>query len=374
MRYYREFSMPQQRRELNRAWRELQYGLMNGSLLEEMRQLGSPWFDAEAFARSPLGKATYENFRLYLRHTYEMDPGVIEYWRHFGNGLEKKVHYPYQMNFKYATYVPLSAPQNPTRRYPLIILLHGGGNPIYLTETYGIIQEAARKEAIVVVPENLNEENILAIYSVMLAHYPVDPCRVYLMGYSLGAAVAEDFALLHPELLAGVCLGGQHLRYGQRIKISAAQENHLQRYPLAVININGTQEIGRPLPMNLPTPVQPPFLQRGLEQNIFGLNGWLLAAGCLSRVQRDTFIHATSGNEVEQALGLMCHHTFVRQQYGTQWFFADFHNALGLATLRLVGIDNAPHWPVGGFSECAWLFLHKFHRNPLSGELIYKER
>ena len=57
----------------------------------------------------------------------------------------------------------MAAESQPQRKFPLIFCLHGAHNPIKLTESYGVMQVAAREECIVIAPENENWENIQAL-------------------------------------------------------------------------------------------------------------------------------------------------------------------------------------------------------------------
>lgn len=52
------------------------------------------------------------------------------------------------------SFVPVSAfqPENKDRRYPTVVVLHGGFNPISIIDGWGWVQEAARREWIVIVP------------------------------------------------------------------------------------------------------------------------------------------------------------------------------------------------------------------------------
>lgn len=45
----------------------------------------------------------------------------------------------------------------------------------------------------------------VALIQYMKEHYPVDPERVYLSGFSNGAGQAQAVAMLHPELIAAIC-------------------------------------------------------------------------------------------------------------------------------------------------------------------------
>lgn len=81
------------------------------------------------------------------------------------------------------------AEYNPERRFSLIFCLHGAHNPIQLTESYGIMQMAAREECIVIALENENLENILSLLDCAKVHFPVDESRIYSIGYSFGGFI-----------------------------------------------------------------------------------------------------------------------------------------------------------------------------------------
>lgn len=112
--------------------------------------------DAEELAASEEGRIINE--RLALMEMPEDGEEGRRYWRHFGKGLNKIVYG--EGLEKWAVYVPTAAGTDPSKRFPLIFLCHGAHNPIQLTESYGIIQVAAREELIVIAAENENWESI----------------------------------------------------------------------------------------------------------------------------------------------------------------------------------------------------------------------
>ena len=38
--------------------------------------------------------------------------------------------------------------------------------------------------------------------------------------------------------------------------------------------------------------------------------------------------------------------------------------------LRVVGVEDVPHWPVPGFAEFCWDFISRFRRDPATGRLV----
>ena len=112
--------------------------------------MGDKDADAEAIAASEDGKLAMQNMAV-----MGMPEGSEEgkaYWRE--RGLIKEVHG--EGLEKWASYIPVASETEPERKFPLIFCLHGAHNPIQLTESYGIIQLAAREQCIAIAPENEN--------------------------------------------------------------------------------------------------------------------------------------------------------------------------------------------------------------------------
>lgn len=348
-------------------WETLYYGIKEGTLHNMFSELGSPWFDFEQFQHRAISGETLRNFEPYCEHAYEMDPDVVSYWENYEKGLKKEIHEPYNLSRKWASYVPLSAVDNPDRRYPLLFVMHGGGNSIYLTETYGHMHMAARHEVIVVAPENETQDAMLALYHDVLDTLPVDPSRIYITGFSYGSAMSGELVTAHPELFAGVCLGGQYLRNHYGITPTQKQIEKINHLTVPLINIAGTTEFGRVFPMSMPSPHtrMPPNVDKTVEANHEGLNQWLRATGCCREVTLQEILDTrSSSNEVERELGAPFDESYTLKMFDNKYYFGKYLNADGECRMQLVGIDNVPHWPVAQFSEIMWEFFSQYSRNP----------
>ena len=168
--------------------------------------------DAECDA---VGSAQSEGGRLIgglmgLMQWKKDSPECLAYWASYGKGLKKELHgNPADVHSRWASYVPLAADRDAGRRFPLIFCLHGAHNPIQMTECYGVIQLAAREECVVIALENENLDNILSLLSYAKSHYPIDPGRVYSIGYSFfWGFMSSHSTMARPELFAGVGMGG----------------------------------------------------------------------------------------------------------------------------------------------------------------------
>jgi pimeloyl-ACP methyl ester carboxylesterase len=136
--------------------------------------------------------------------------------------------------------VSLPPEYHPLRSYPAIVALHDGTDPQAAISWWSA--EAARRGYIVVAPEyRLHKEGKEYLYStsehaaVELAlrdarrRYAIDSDRVFLGGQLVGANMAWDFGLAHPDLFAGVVIvSGLPFKYVNRYL------PHAERVPLYV--------------------------------------------------------------------------------------------------------------------------------------------
>jgi phospholipase/carboxylesterase len=134
--------------------------------------------------------------------------------------------------------VVLPSDYSPTKKYPLVILLHGFGmSPTTFAETAGLINSS---DYIYAVPEgpyvalesdgkgfsHLRERDdfgedprsaektadwIVRVADDMAKRYPLDGTRFWVVGFSQGAAMAHIVAAVHPDRVAGYCAHGGYI-------------------------------------------------------------------------------------------------------------------------------------------------------------------
>jgi len=118
------------------------------------------------------------------------------------------------------THVPSRVKDGSAEKAPLVIFCHGGSdNPAEAAEMTKLHELGEREGFITVYPWGTNrcgwnsameedQENDIEFCSrlidYMIAHYPTDPERVYVTGFSNGAAMAQTIALIHPEKVAAL--------------------------------------------------------------------------------------------------------------------------------------------------------------------------
>ena len=133
----------------------------------------------------------------------------------------------FDQRFSYCCYVPRAAEENPDRRLPLLVAVHGTGR--LMTAYRDLFAEFAERHGVVVLaplfpagithPDDLNSYKFLragdlhydAVLLAMLdeaaTRWPVDPARFALFGFSGGGHFAHRFFYLHPERLSAVSIG-----------------------------------------------------------------------------------------------------------------------------------------------------------------------
>jgi len=177
-------------------------------------------------------------------------------------------------------YAVLLPPEyQPLRNYPTIVALHDGRGPRSAIEW--VASEAAKRGYIVVAPEYNSppkgrgyhysaEEHAAVQLSLRDARkrYAIDSNRVFLAGQLVGADMAWDFGLAHPDLFAGVVsVSGFPARYAYKYK---AQVDKVPLYVVLGDLAPAAREVifdqfVRPLIEGVEDVTYVDYLKRGLE-------------------------------------------------------------------------------------------------------------
>jgi len=125
----------------------------------------------------------------------------------------------------YLLFLPEGYGEDATKRWPLILFLHGAGergSNIWMVAKHGppkIDTSATNFPFIVVSPQCPNgqiwsDDLVLALLDEIEAQYPVDLHHVYLTGLSMGGFGTWSLGLSHPErfaAIAPICGGGDYI-------------------------------------------------------------------------------------------------------------------------------------------------------------------
>ncbi|MFH1513147.1 MAG: PHB depolymerase family esterase [Bacillota bacterium] len=118
-------------------------------------------------------------------------------------------------------HVPKSVREHPDVRVPLMVFFHGAGdNPLEAADMTKFHMLGERDGFVTVYPWGANrmtwnsnmvpdepddDAYAVALIRDMIHRYPIDSERVYLSGFSNGAAQAHAVAMCHPDLIAAIC-------------------------------------------------------------------------------------------------------------------------------------------------------------------------
>jgi len=390
------------------------YQMTDSGVINNIRQLYtefSPTVDIEALKKDNFFYSLEKMMEPVLDVPDERGPEVMAYWAKRGmvkefhgydvpfnwDEYEAKTGYRWnaeKFNIKqnehkiWTSFVPVSAfdPKNKDRKYPVVFALHGACNNIFLVEGWGFVEEAAKREWIVIIPSFELDDILEEILEEAKKLYPVDESRVYAGGFSYGGWASNRLGNQRPDLFAAVGPCGTAMNNAYMAGDSDDREPlpPFDGVPRAlamgvhmpIINIYGEHDggrfpvynfKGRPfglLPMETPADL------------VEGINVW-------ARVNKAPEINADDvlalkGKEgislAEKELGLPATDNCVLNSFvedGVQYHTADLISDDGIARVRLVAEMNIPHWPTPPMVPMMFEFFSHFSRDPVTKESIY---
>lgn len=361
-------------------------------LLHLITAMGAEDFDAESYMRSESIDGMLANQECMMQNPDEGSAGALRYWEE--RGLKKELHETEDVAEKWASYLPMSYVRGTGlgKRYPLLFVMHGSGNPIYLAESYGYTHIAAKEELIVIIPETETPEKIEELLAYAREHYPVDWSRVYMVGYSLGGFMASRHGIRWPERFAAVGVGGMLFANGPTgvhkqngvawpaETITPDMVEHAAKVKLPVCVCMGENEILGLVPVTEDEPpFTPPDAQPGEltdridlsgTNKIASVNNWRQIAGC-ARIPEEQVREAArySADVVTEKLGFPFERTSVVAREGRSHYVGDCVNAEGENLARFVCVGKSPHCISRAQAELTWEFIRQFSRDVETGEL-----
>lgn len=369
----------------------------DSSLKYILKTMGNPEFDLDAYCQSETYQTILDNCACRLQNPEEDSEETIAFWRE--RGLLKQLHEKDTPSWKWASYIPVEAlnGQESGRTYPLLFILHGANNPIYLAECYGYTHIAAREKLIAIIPENETAESIERLMAYAKEHYPVDWSRVYMVGYSLGGIMTTRHAMRWPERFAAVGVAGMMMANGGLGDLWYQDElwpgeqfteemlQHAAEVKIPICGCMGEHEFIYLLPLtgDQPQPVNPagpaapgtrenPVLDISSKNKIASVNNWRSVNGCApieEAIVRDQV--AKTADIVVEKLGYPFERTQVVKVNGRSNYIGDCIDAQGNNLARFICMGKSSHWPCRALTEFTWDFIRKFRRDPETGNLIY---
>ena len=151
-------------------------------------------------------------------------PPHAEPGRQTAQEFRREIRTEHRLN--YLLYVPKAAAAEPSKRWPLVLFLHGAGergtnlNAVAVHGPPKLVAAGREFPFILASPQCpsgqvWNSTTLLALLDELQASLPVDGRRVYVTGLSMGGYGTWELAVKHPERFAAVapiCGGGERIR------------------------------------------------------------------------------------------------------------------------------------------------------------------
>ena len=278
------------------------------------------------------------------------------------------------------SFVPVSAfrPENKDRKYPVVVVLHGGFNPISIIDGWGWVQEAAKREWIVIVPSIELDDVIEEILEKAKKLYPIDESRIYACGFSYGGFMSNLLGMKRPDIFAAVAPCGAPINNGFCEKAMGPEpQTPFDGVPRAlalntympVINIYGNLD-GFRFPFydykNFRTG------ESGTAALVEGLNVWARVNKCQEIRLEDVMAlkDKEDASPEEKHIGIPiapdCRKTINRD--GITSYLGALKSEDGKIRTAIMCTMNMPHWPTPEMCRQAFGFFAHFSRDPETKE------
>ena len=387
-----------------------QFLMTDAGRIDRVRDLYTtfnPHVDLEALKASGFFNALEEMMRPILDYRDDHSPGAVAYWAKLGmvkefhgedvpmswTEYEMKTGYRWedpenqgrQNRFKkWNSFVPVSAfkPENKGRKYPAVVVLHGGFNPISIIDGWGFPQEAARREWILIVPSIELDDIIDEILDEAKRLYPIDESRIYATGFSYGGYMSNLLGNKRPDVYAAVGPCGAPISNGYCDKplgpepqtpFDGIPRNITMGTYMPIITVSGNLDGFRfPVYGYKDFRTGEPAAKRLLD----GINSWA-RANRAPEISLDDVMALKDREDIseeEKHIGLPlapdCRKTVVAD--GIVNYIGDLKSDDGVARVRLVCQMNMPHWPTPEMVRQVFEFFSHFRRDPVTKESIFE--
>ncbi len=340
---------------------------------EFMQRMGDEGFDAGSYVTDSFAEAIKTFNESSMIYDSDDVPERNGYWKE--KGVLRTVYGDPSEPDSYTVYCPESI-KGSDEKHPLIVCVYNAGATMLSLEALGFVFIAARNGFIVLVPKDGNsDEHVLEAIDKTAASYPVDRERVFIAGHSFGGATAGWQAVRHPDVYAGVCILG----FEYCCTDSTQEEiKHAADLRLPMINICGTREVSRALPLNVDIPefVVPPKVAPNVtplphmkDICLEGVRNWRRINGTKMYTQEEDTSADLSA--AEKAFGVKADRHETRDYLGQKHYVCDMLGEEGYPIIRCVAVENCPHTVSPTAADLAWEFFRNIRRDSESKKIRY---
>lgn len=379
--------------------------------------------DVEGFIDSSYGEELAR--RLSIR--FQIEDNIKKAEEYYGSiGLIRKLFSWDNYYERYSLLIPKDAYKS-KKKIPLIFWLHGLGNSIEAEENMTGFTDIASKEGFMLcTPQNTNPEKILEIIEEISSLYNLDKSRIYLAGFSHGAAQSHGLYYRHPELFAGVLTSGDDIFCpwdSFDVPYSSDELDKCKKLKMPIFLISGQCEPFPYAPLNEFHPKQrlvkrdwgrpdtsfhpdkdmnkDPTRLRQIFKDENGNEVVKIAMAKdylpqedenpsiwnLTRLNKRLDLLSITPRNIDKCLSFKTLHEddihrilgFYGDYEETEYHYGYRHYVIGInddkyhEMFKFVLVSNSPHWPQLAIGEMGWNFFKHYSRDLSSGELIYKD-
>ena len=345
----------------------------------------------EAFINSVFGE--WEAQHTYLQNLGkddEMAEAVVQYWASFG--MKKELyHADDPSEAKYSVFSPMYQPEG--KKFPLLVVCHGGGANIFKAESYGFIEEAARRGYIVLfiswMTNPYNDEATAAgvtsdaytfkkAYDEVIQNYPIDTTRVYVAGFSGGGNTTAYIGATYPDLVAAIMPSTGSGIQGSAVRTGGVEmEDPLARAKeigLALFMGYGLEDFEGRWPVSDELVEIGPHNTTTAEERLGYVNEWVSATGTTmeptTMEQLAAYNAMTEKTSASAIFGLNFQKEYTRNLFGYDYYFGDGVNADNQVVVRFMGVPMAAHSMTMGWAGQFMDFAEHFSRDPETHALV----
>lgn len=322
-------------------------------------------FDMDDYINSPAGEGLIETLEPIILFDDEMGEDLLAYWEE--KGIKKEMWNEDDEDNKYAIYIPLEAVDS-DKKYPLMVLMSGGSDPIFTAEGFGIVAYGAEAGYITVIPQSRDTDQTITMLDDIKERYPIDPERIYITGNGYGLQEQLETVVKYPEYFSAVCPFGTTFVLtfkGERFLSNEELEQNFseKKLQLPVMILDGTAN----------STMSHPIIWKDSEYKLDDFNEWLRINNCdFPEVSMASVVTQLVYSDIpaNRYTGFEFTNTW-EEERETDYYFGEFYDTEGCPMFRIGMAEGASHWHSASYPELIWDFCSMYSRNQETGELIY---
>lgn len=372
--------------------------------------------DIDGFIKSKYG-LIYKKLKE-LGYMYEEDPTgapITKYYEKMGLNREMFENEDYYTRWLLISPKEIEKEGKNGRKFPLVIVNHGGSHAIGEDEfVCGMPFVAAKERIMVMYAQDTRWTNTDRILNIIAEKYPLDTERIYMIGHSAGGyQVTSTYFRIPSRLTAVAPCGCDIWRDYDSFNVPYTEEEikKLTDTFVPFMQIVGQYEASGFAPVNNWHPRKDWGKERDMEPwkdprrdddrdptRIHGgrrrfsdmpvppkgadIHEWMItrlnkrmhSLGCEERDAKTCISYLENPDtELHHVLGFYGDREKIEYLYGYKHYMADIYNKDGIDAFRYVVVENSPHcWPVTT-GQLTWDFFKQFRRDRATGKIVEEE-